>query len=81
MKYSRGIINDVLVKVDKCIFPKDFNLLDMKDDEEIPLILGRPFLTTIGVLIDVQQGKVTMRVKDEDVTFDALKAMDFPPKI
>ena len=56
IKYPRGVIEDVLVKVDKFIFLADFIVLDMDEDEEIPLILGRPFLATGRTLIDVQQG-------------------------
>ena len=40
IKYPRGVIEDVLVKADKFIFPADFIVLDMDEDEEIPLILG-----------------------------------------
>ncbi|XP_068644653.1 uncharacterized protein [Aristolochia californica] len=40
IKYPRGIIEDVLVKVDKFIFLVDFVVLDMEEDEEVPLILG-----------------------------------------
>ncbi|XP_075504480.1 uncharacterized protein LOC142541916 [Primulina tabacum] len=43
IKYPRGVIGDVLVKVDKFIFSVDFVVLDMEEDREIPLILGRPF--------------------------------------
>ncbi|XP_022863171.1 uncharacterized protein LOC111383320 [Olea europaea var. sylvestris] len=46
IKRSKGIIEDVLVKVDKFIFPADFIVLDMEEDSNIPLILGRPFLAT-----------------------------------
>ncbi|XP_050901543.1 uncharacterized protein LOC127108156 [Lathyrus oleraceus] len=41
-----GIVEDVLVKIDKFLFPVDFLILEMPEDEEIPLILGRPFLET-----------------------------------
>ncbi|KAF5450006.1 hypothetical protein F2P56_030391 [Juglans regia] len=54
IKYPRGNIEDVLVKVDKFIFPADFVVLDMEEDQEVPLILGRPFLATGRALIDVQ---------------------------
>ena len=53
LKHPRGIIEDVLVKVDKFIFPKDFIVLDMDEDKEIPIILGRPFLAIGKSLIDV----------------------------
>ncbi|XP_050895151.1 uncharacterized protein LOC127101747 [Lathyrus oleraceus] len=41
-----GIVEDVLVKIDKFVFPVDFVILEMPEDEEIPLILGRSFLET-----------------------------------
>ena len=53
LKHPRGIIEDVLVKVDKFIFPADFIVLDMEEDKEIPIILGRPFLETGRAMIDV----------------------------
>ncbi|XP_010242052.1 PREDICTED: uncharacterized protein LOC104586489 [Nelumbo nucifera] len=46
IKHPRGIIEDVLVKVDKFIFPVDFIVLGMQEDVDVPLILGRPFLAT-----------------------------------
>ncbi|KAL5580055.1 hypothetical protein UlMin_012497 [Ulmus minor] len=75
IKHPRGIIEDVLVKVYKFIFPADFIVLDMEEDREIPLILGRPFLATGRTLIDVHQGKLILRVQDEQVTFNVFKAM------
>ncbi|XP_074377771.1 uncharacterized protein LOC141719295 [Apium graveolens] len=44
--YPRGIVEDVLVKVDKIIFPVDFVILDFEEDKKVPIILGRPFLAT-----------------------------------
>ena len=57
------------MKVGKFIFPVDFVVLDMEEDPEIPLILGRPFLATGATLIDVQSGGLTLRVTTEEVTF------------
>ena len=53
IQYPRGIIEDVLVKVDKFIFPVDFIVLDMEEDQDIPIILGWPFLAIGRTLIDV----------------------------
>ncbi|XP_052290839.1 uncharacterized protein LOC127900273 [Citrus sinensis] len=53
--YPKGKIEDVLVKVDKFIFPVDFIVLDFEADKELPIILERPFLTTGKILIDVQK--------------------------
>ncbi|XP_075515743.1 uncharacterized protein LOC142550555 [Primulina tabacum] len=55
IKYPRVVVEDVLVKVDKFIFPVDFVVLDMVEDREIPLILGRPFLATGKAMIDVEK--------------------------
>lgn len=46
LTHPEGIIKNDLVKVDKFIFPMDFVMLDMEEDKETPLPLGRPFLTT-----------------------------------
>ena len=46
IKKPYGVIEDVLVKVDKFIFPVDFIVLDFETDKTCPLILGRPFLNT-----------------------------------
>uniref|UniRef100_A0A1U7XT26 Uncharacterized protein LOC104237573 n=1 Tax=Nicotiana sylvestris TaxID=4096 RepID=A0A1U7XT26_NICSY len=62
MKMSLGIIDDVLVRVDMFIFPADFVILDCEVDYEVPIILGRPFLATQKVLVDVEAGELTFRV-------------------
>ena len=77
LTYPWGIIKDVLVKVDKIFFPVDFVVLDMKDDREIPLILGRPFLAMGRALIDVHSGNLTLRVNDEEVKFSIFHTMSF----
>ncbi|KAL8464092.1 hypothetical protein ACS0TY_033855 [Phlomoides rotata] len=73
MAYSEGIIEDVLIKVDKFIFPVDFVVLDMKEDESVPLILGRPFLATGGAVIDVKKGELVLNVEDDHVLFKIYK--------
>ncbi|KAK5825089.1 hypothetical protein PVK06_019893 [Gossypium arboreum] len=77
VKYPRGIIEDVLVKVDKFIFPVDFFVLDMDEDVELPLILGHPFLTTARAVIDVGDGNLVLRVGDEEIIFKIYDAMRF----
>ncbi|XP_062118728.1 uncharacterized protein LOC133832394 [Humulus lupulus] len=81
LAYPDGKIEDVLVKVDKFIFPVDFIVLDYEEDREVPIILGRPFLATGRTLIDVQKGELTMRVQNEQVTFNVFKAMRFPDEV
>ena len=55
LKHWRGIFKEVLVKVDKFIFPANFIVLDMAEDKEIPIILGRSSLATRRALINVQK--------------------------
>nr|KYP72283.1 hypothetical protein KK1_004871 [Cajanus cajan] len=44
IKYPYGVIENMLIKVDKFIFPADFVVMDMEEDSAIPIILGRPFM-------------------------------------
>ena len=69
LKHPRGVIEDVLVKVAKFIFPTDFIVLDMEEDKEIPILLGRQFLETGWSMIDVQKGELKLRVQDDEVRF------------
>ncbi|XP_038904497.1 uncharacterized protein LOC120090869 [Benincasa hispida] len=48
LTYPRGVVEDVLVEVGDFIFPADFVVLDMEENSEIPIILGKPFLATVG---------------------------------
>ncbi|KAK5846023.1 hypothetical protein PVK06_002289 [Gossypium arboreum] len=75
VKYPRRIIEDVLVKLDKFIFPVDFVVLDIDEYVEVPLILGRPFLATTRAIIDVGDGKLVLRVGDEEIIFKIYDAM------
>ncbi|KAI3704082.1 hypothetical protein L1987_74290 [Smallanthus sonchifolius] len=75
VKYPRGIVENMLVKVDRFVFPVDFVILDMDEDKNVPIILGRPFLATAKALIDVYSGRLTLRVDEEEVTFDVGRSM------
>ncbi|XP_048227265.1 uncharacterized protein LOC125369292 [Ricinus communis] len=75
IKIPRGIVENVLIKVDKFIFPVDFIVMDMEDESVVPLILGRPFLATSRAVIDVCNGKLQLRVDDETITFDLATSM------
>ncbi|XP_050220298.1 uncharacterized protein LOC126670577 [Mercurialis annua] len=75
LKRPYGIVEDVLVKVDKFIFPVDFVILDYAVDKECPIILGRSFMNTWRALIDVHGGKLTLRIDEEMVEFIMKKVM------
>ncbi|XP_021775751.1 uncharacterized protein LOC110739607 [Chenopodium quinoa] len=61
--YPVGVVEDVLVQVNELVFPADFYVLDMPNDESpsaAPILLGRPFLKTSRTKIDVHSGVLTM---------------------
>ncbi|XP_070682378.1 uncharacterized protein [Malus domestica] len=72
--YPRGVIEDVIVKVDNLYLPADFMVLDMDEDLTTPIILGRPFLATARTLIDVEAGTLTFRVENQTVVFKLFEA-------
>ncbi|XP_009801875.1 uncharacterized protein [Nicotiana sylvestris] len=78
VKRPTGILDDVLVQVGKFVFPADFVILDCQVDEEIPIILGRPFLATGRALIDCEIGELKMRLNDEKVIFNVQQSMSRP---
>ena len=78
LKHPRGVIEEVLVKVGKFIFPADFIILDMEEDKELPIILGRPFLATERAMIYVQRGELKLRVQEDEVKFNVFDAMRHP---
>ena len=65
----------MLVKVGKFIFPVDFVVMKIEEDNQVPLLLGRPFLETGAALIDVQKGELTLRVGNEAVHFNLDKSL------
>ena len=68
----------MLVKVGKFIFPVGFVVMKMEEDNQVLLLLGRPFLATGATLIDVQKGELTLRVGNEAVHFNLNKSLTQP---
>jgi hypothetical protein len=58
MKKPLGRINDVLIMVNNNFVPVDFLVLDIECNTSCPIILGRPFLRTIGAIIDMKKGTI-----------------------
>ena len=60
VKIPKGIVEDVLVKIDKFYYPVDFVVLDTepiaKEPNHVPIILGRPFLATANAIINFWNG-------------------------
>nr|GEV10260.1 reverse transcriptase domain-containing protein [Tanacetum cinerariifolium] len=70
-----GVAENVFVKVGKFYFPADFVVLDFIADPRVPLILGRPFLSTAHAIIDVYEWEIILRHDEQSLT---LKCSDTP---
>nr|GEX52813.1 putative reverse transcriptase domain-containing protein [Tanacetum cinerariifolium]GEX52982.1 putative reverse transcriptase domain-containing protein [Tanacetum cinerariifolium] len=70
MQSPKGMIQNVLVKIDKFRFPMDFVIVDIVEDDKVPIILGRPML-------DVFRKKISLEVESEKVVFKANEVL--PP--
>ncbi|XP_026458867.1 uncharacterized protein LOC113359455 [Papaver somniferum] len=78
--YPKGVVEDVLVQVNELVFPVDFYVLDMNDENlslSTPLLLGRPFMRTSRTKIDVYEGTLTMEFDGEVVRFNIFEAMRY----
>ena len=62
-------------KVESFIFSADFVIIDCEVDFEVPIILGRPFLATGRVLLDMEKGHMKFRLNNEEVTFNICRNM------
>ncbi|GJZ33647.1 homeodomain-like protein [Tanacetum coccineum] len=71
LQSPKGIIENVLVKIDRFIFPVDFVILDIVEDDKVLIILGRPMLATAHARIDVFGKKNLLDVGGEKVMFNA----------
>ncbi|GKC96309.1 DNA-directed DNA polymerase [Tanacetum coccineum] len=77
IQYPRGIVENVLIKVDKFVLPIDFVILDMPENSRIPIILGRPFLATARAMINrmiecygIDELDVTIGEKTQEILED-----------
>ncbi|GJR45816.1 MAK10-like protein [Tanacetum coccineum] len=61
--------NDVLVDVARYVYPVDFVILDIKEDEKRPFILGTPFLTTSKAMIKFDKGTITLKTGKSKMSF------------
>ncbi|XP_058724814.1 uncharacterized protein LOC131596224 [Vicia villosa] len=69
VKYLVGMLENIPVRIGQFYIPTDFIIMDIQEDSNIPIILGRPFLATAGAIIDVKRGKLTFEVGEEKIEF------------
>lgn len=73
IKHPYGTVEDVIVKIENFSFPLDFVIVDMSKGEEIPIILGRPFLLTSWCNIDLEKFTLNLKVYDGEITLNELE--------
>ncbi|GJU36422.1 MAK10-like protein [Tanacetum coccineum] len=66
--YPLEIADDVLVKVVGHVYPVDFVILDIKENEKRPFILGTPFLTMAKAVIKFDKGTTTLRSRKSKIS-------------
>ena len=62
IKKPLGRIDDVLIVVNDNYVPVDFLVMDIEFDPSCPIILGRPFLRTVGAIIDMKEGTIRFQL-------------------
>ncbi|KAM1175273.1 hypothetical protein ACFX19_028296 [Malus domestica] len=73
--------NKEVVRVNHLVFPADFYVLEMEDSNhssQLPILLGRPFMKTACIKIDVFKGTLTMKFDGEVIDFNISDAMRYP---
>jgi len=70
VRHPEGIAEDYPARTRDCFIPIDFMVLDMYDQKETTLILGRPFLNTVNAHIDVGAGEIRLHVNGKEEKFD-----------
>ncbi|KAL0293177.1 UNVERIFIED_CONTAM: Transposon Ty3-G Gag-Pol polyprotein [Sesamum radiatum] len=82
--YPEGVLEDVLVQVNELVFPADFFVIDMREDNSpnsTSILLGRPFLKTARTKIDVHNGTLTMEFDGEVIRFNIYESMRYPSDV
>nr|KAJ0217469.1 hypothetical protein LSAT_V11C300153690 [Lactuca sativa] len=82
--HSKGVLVDVLVQVNELIFPSDFYVLDMGDDNSpnsASILLGRPFLKTARMKIHVYDGTLSMEFDGEVINLNIYDIMRYPDDV
>jgi hypothetical protein len=64
-----GIVEGIPVRIRNSFIPVDFVVLEMDVSRQTLLILGRPFLSTTGSMIDVAAGIIKLNISGKEETF------------
>ena len=73
IKYAYWIAEDILMVMEEFSFHVDFVIMDIPEDEETPIILGRPFMQTSRCNFNIEHGTLTLKVYDDELTLNILE--------
>jgi hypothetical protein len=76
IQHPVGIVEDIPMKIRSSFIPMDFVVLEMDVYHQIPLILGKPFLSTAGATVDVATGIIKLNISEKEETFTLLKGTE-----
>ena len=75
---SEGFIPDLMLQVGECLVPVDFHVMEMKEDRDDPLILGRVFLNTVGAIVDFPNVRISFSRINKDVYYPSVLDKETP---
>ncbi|XP_021732442.1 uncharacterized protein LOC110699255 [Chenopodium quinoa] len=78
VKFPCGELEDVPIQVGYIYVPCDFVMMDMEEDVDTPLILGREALKTLEAVINFKNNTITCEVADKKIVFEFSKLLKTP---
>ena len=78
LAHPEVILEYVLINEGKFVFLVDFVVINIEEEKQVPLLLGRSLLETEASLIDVRKGELTLRVGDEAMNFNLNHSLKQP---
>jgi len=69
LSFPKGILKNLYVRVGTLYAPANFLVIETSTDERAPIILGRPFLNTLGAIIYASVAKISFYIKGRKETF------------
>ncbi|XP_015932843.1 uncharacterized protein LOC107459144 [Arachis duranensis] len=73
LRHAHVLVKNVLVKVGELFLPADFVVLDLGEDANDSIMLGRPFLATGRALIDIERGELVLWLREDYLVFKIFK--------
>ncbi|XP_014523759.1 uncharacterized protein LOC106780039 [Vigna radiata var. radiata] len=70
VKKPVGRVEDAIVRIKQLEFLVDFTVVDMENEGRIPLILGRPFMSTSKMVMRIQDGKMMLRDQEHVLLYN-----------